>query len=179
MSDDELWDLRDVRGNLIGGTHRRGAPDFPAGFYHAVAGTCVVRDDGLVLVTLRSAAKDYPLTWEFPAGSALAGETSSEAAVRELHEETGLTVAADSMGLVGRFVETSALFDLYVANVLDASALAVDGDEVADAEWVTLDEVARRRDAGLMAAPWEPRLERMWPRLASLAALGGRHQSTR
>lgn len=76
VSDDELWDLRDVHGDLIGGTRRRGAMDWPSGAFHSVAGTCVVRDDGLVLVTLRAASKDHPLTWEFPAGSALAGETS-------------------------------------------------------------------------------------------------------
>lgn len=56
-----------------------------------MAGTCVVRHEGFVLLTLRSASKDYPLTWEFPAGSALAGESSVDAAIRELREETGLS----------------------------------------------------------------------------------------
>lgn len=168
MSDDELWDLRDVRGDLIGGTHRRGATDWPAGAFHAVAGTCAVRGDGLVLMTLRAAGKDHPLTWEFPAGSALTGESSLDAAVRELHEETGLAVDPDSMHVVGRFVEATALFDLFVVRAVDGADLVLDADEVADSEWVTLDEVARRWHAGMMATPWEPRLAQFWPRLVEL-----------
>jgi 8-oxo-dGTP pyrophosphatase MutT (NUDIX family) len=169
VSDDELWDLRDVRGDLVGGMRRRGTTDWPAGVFHAVAGTCVVRGDGLVLMTLRSATKDHPLTWEFPAGSALAGESSLDAAVRELREETGLSANPESMQMVGRFIETSALFDLFVARVHDLADLVLDAEEVADSEWVTLDEVTRRWHAGLLAAPWEPRLAQFWPRLVELA----------
>lgn len=174
MSDGELWDLTDAQGNLHGATHQRGAPGWPAGAFHVVAGVCVVRDDGLVLLTLRSAIKDYPLMWEFPAGSALAGETSIQAAERELREETGLAALPESMRLVGRFTEATALFDFYVTKSRDAAELDVDNDEVDDAEWVTLDEVARRWDADLMAGPWAPRLVEFWPRLVELVAQVGR-----
>jgi 8-oxo-dGTP diphosphatase len=173
VSDDELWDLRDVRGDLIGGTRRRGATDWPVGAFHAVAGTCVVRHDGLVLLTLRSATKDHPLTWEFPAGSALAGESSLDAAVRELREETGLHANPESLHLVGRFIETSALFDLFVARAVDVADIVLDGEEVADFEWVTIHEVARRWHEGLMAAPWKPRLVQLWPRLIELVEQAG------
>ena len=173
MSDDELWDLRDVRGELIGGTRRRGATDWPAGAFHAVAGTCVVRSDGRVLMTLRSATKDHPLTWEFPAGSALAGESSLDAAVRELREETGLYADPKSMRMVGRFVEATALFDLFVVRAVDAGELVLDGEEVADSEWVSMEEVSWRWHAGLMASPWEPRLVQFWPRLIELVEPSG------
>ena len=79
--DDELWDLLDGAGVPVGRTHRRGDPSFPEGLFHIVASVCVVRGDGLVLVTRRAAAKDWGLTWEFPAGSALTGESSEQAAV--------------------------------------------------------------------------------------------------
>lgn len=168
VSESELWDLTDAQGNRSGLTHRRGALDWPAGYFHIVAATCVVRADNLVLLTKRAATKDYPLTWEFPAGSALAGETSVEAAIRELREETGLSVSPREMNLVGRFTEPRALVDLFVARIVDASALSLDPEEVTDAEWVTLDEVARRRKAGIMAAPWDPRLAAMWSQLVDL-----------
>lgn len=175
MADDELWDLTDSAGNPIGRTHRRGSLEWPTGCFHVIAGTCVVRDDGLVLLTKRAAIKDHPLTWEFPAGSILVGESSVEGAVRELSEETGLHARRETMRPVGRFVETSALFDFYTARAADPLALTLDAEEVAAAEWVTLDEVARRRDAHLMARPWEPRLEAFWPRLVELVDEAGAH----
>ncbi len=118
VSESELWDLTDRQGNPSGRTHRRGAPDWPAGYFHVVAATCVVRDDNLVLLTKRAATKDYPLTWEFPAGSALTGERSVEAAIRELREETGLSAVTQKMGLVGRFTEPTALIDLLSRTML-------------------------------------------------------------
>lgn len=168
MGESELWDLTDEQGNRSGRTHRRGAPDWPAGYFHIVAATCVVRADNRVLLTKRAASKDYPLTWEFPAGSALAGETSVEAAIRELREETGLSAERPTMRLVGRFTEPRALLDLFVVRIVDTSGLSLDPEEVTDAEWVTLDEVARRRTVGVMAAPWESRLAALWSHLVEL-----------
>jgi 8-oxo-dGTP diphosphatase len=72
------------------------------------------------------------------------------------------------MRLVGRFTEARALLDLFVVRIVDTSALSLDPEEVTDAEWVTLDEVARRRKAGIMAAPWEPRLVALWSHLVEL-----------
>lgn len=72
----ELWDLIDETGRPLGRTHRRDDPAFPDGTFHLVVSVCAVRPDGRVLTTRRAAVKDWPLSWEFPAGSALAGETS-------------------------------------------------------------------------------------------------------
>lgn len=52
----------------------------------------VVLDEGrLLLVNTRSTGK-----WSFPGGRCEAGETDAEAAIREVHEETGVTVAVES-----------------------------------------------------------------------------------
>lgn len=168
--DGELWDVTDAAGRPVGTTHRRGDLGFPAGRFHVVSATCVVRGDGLVLLTQRAAEKDWPLAWEFPAGSALAGETSAEAAARELLEETGLGVAPDSLVFVGRFTEESALLDLYVARGLDIGTLTLDPAEVLSSEWVTLDEVRQRCASGAMAGPWVERLEALWQALVEVAA---------
>lgn len=156
--DGELWDVTDAAGAPTGRTHRRGDPGFPDGMFHIVSAVCVVDADGLVLITRRAATKDWPLSWEFPAGSALAGETSLDAAVRELREETGLEVAAESLELIGRVTEESALLDFYVTRVRQLPDLALDPDEVCDAASVTLAEVHRRCDDGRMAGPWVERL---------------------
>lgn len=168
----ELWDVTDAAGIPIGATHRRGDSGFPAGRFHIVASVCLVRGDGLVLMTRRAAIKDWPLCWEFPAGSALAGETSAEAAVRELHEEAGVPLDVAQVKLVGRVVEESALFDLYFARVPGDPALELDPAEVCQSEWVPFGEALRRADAGVMAGPWVPRLAQLGSRLAELVEPG-------
>ncbi|MEU1972735.1 NUDIX hydrolase [Microbacterium sp. NPDC019599] len=164
----ELWDLTDAAGTPVGRTHRRGDPDFPKGFFHVIAAVCVVREDGLVLITRRAAVKDYPLTWEFPAGSALEGETSRQAAVRELAEETGLRAEEEALVPVGRVVEAEALLDLYVVRGLGDLTLSLDPEEVADSTWVPLAEVFRRCDDERMARPWIDRLQLLGERLVEL-----------
>ncbi|QKJ19002.1 NUDIX hydrolase [Microbacterium hominis] len=170
MSDDERWDVTDAAGIPTGRTHRRGDPDFPSGLFHVVASVCVVRPDGLVLMTRRAAVKDWALCWEFPAGSALAGESSAEGAARELAEETGVAVEPGALIPVGRVVEPTALFDLYVVHLPGDPALALDPDEVCESAWVPLAEAMRRSAAGEMAGPWVPRLEVLGDRLTALAA---------
>ena len=168
--DGELWDLTDAAGTPIGRTHRRGDPDFPAGLFHVIAAVCVVRDDGLVLITQRAVVKDHPLKWEFPAGSALAGETSRQAAVRELGEETGLQAPEAALEPVGRVVEAEALLDLYVVRGLRDLTLRLDPEEVADSAWVPLADVFRRCDDGTMAGPWVDRLDLLGAHLQAMVA---------
>lgn len=164
--DDELWDLVDAAGRPLGITHRRGDPGLPAEAFHVVSSVCAVRADGRVLISQRAAVKDWALDWEFAAGSALAGETSRQAASRELREETGLRAAPDALVFVGRVVEASALFDLYVAHDVDPATLALDPEEVAASEWVTLDEVQARYRSDF-AGPWVARLDAMWAELVA------------
>lgn len=84
---DEWWDVLDVNGVATGALFRRGDPGWPSGRYRRVVGVCVERSDGSVLLTQRSAEKEeFPFAWEFPGGSAIAGESSREAAGRELLE---------------------------------------------------------------------------------------------
>lgn len=97
MAGDELWDVTDVTGAAIGRLHRRADP-VPVGLFHIVASVCLVRGDGLVLMSCRSANKDWPLCWELPAGSILAGESSAEGASRELAEEVGVCVTRPGGG---------------------------------------------------------------------------------
>ncbi|WP_164743573.1 NUDIX hydrolase [Microbacterium sulfonylureivorans] len=166
--DGELWDVTDAAGTPTGVTHRRGDPDFPAGRFHVVASVCVVRGDGLVLITRRAAEKDWPLAWEFPAGSALAGETSVEGAVRELAEETGVRVEGADLQFVGRVVEETALFDFYVTFLPGDPVLELDPEEVCESAWVPLAQALRRSDDGEMAGPWTPRLAQLGARLEEL-----------
>ncbi len=85
----ELWDIYDENRVLTGRTHRRGEP-LAAGDYHLVVDVWVRNANGEFLVTKRSSNKGFPNLWECSGGSALAGDNSLTAALRELREETGL-----------------------------------------------------------------------------------------
>ena len=50
--------------------------------------------DGRVLVAKRAAQQHLAGAWEFPGGKIATGEEPADAALRELHEETGLAAGA-------------------------------------------------------------------------------------
>lgn len=58
-----------------------------------VAAALIVKDDKF-LVCLRHVCDNYGNLWEFPGGTIEIGETSLEAAVREMKEELGIEVEA-------------------------------------------------------------------------------------
>lgn len=170
MTDAETWDLLDERGAPTGETHRREDPRWPTNRFHLMVATCVVRSDGLVLLTRRAATKAFPFMWEIPGGSVLAGETGAQAAVRELREETGLVVDGSDLRRVGRGAESTALLDVYVAAVRGRPRLHLDPAEVDRAAWVTWSEVETHRAAGRMPAPWVGCFDPLWPDLTRAVA---------
>ena len=87
---DELWDIYDGHRNLTGRLHRRGDP-LKDREYHLVVHVWLQNSKGEFLLTKRSPDKGFPNMWESPGGSALAGDDSISAALREVKEETGLT----------------------------------------------------------------------------------------
>ncbi|GAA2749087.1 NUDIX domain-containing protein [Amnibacterium kyonggiense] len=177
MGGAEIWDVTDERGVPTGQTFVRGAPDWPTGRFHVVAATCAVDEAGRLLLTKRAAAKDFAGLWEFPGGSAVAGETSAEAAARELREEAGLRVAPTAFRLVDRFQEDTALFDLYLVAAPADQQPRPDGIEVSEVAWVEVAEVRRRWLDHELADPWMQRLKAFWEPLT--AALSVRPSSAR
>ena len=95
MQEPELWDVYDANRNITGRTHRRGDP-LPPDSYHL--GVFVwIRSGGKYFITRRAPEKEVaPLIWEATGGSALAGEDSLAAALREAKEETGLSLRPEN-----------------------------------------------------------------------------------
>ena len=93
-SSDELWDVYDENRNLTGRLHRRG-DSLAKGDYHLVVHIWMLNSKGQFLLTRRSFNKGFPNMWESTGGSALAGDDSLTAALREVREETGLYLDID------------------------------------------------------------------------------------
>ena len=94
-SSDEMWDIYDETRRPTGMLHRRGDP-MPHGMRHLAIHVWIRQPDGRYLLTQRAPNKGYPGMWECTGGSALAGDDSLHAALREAKEETGLTLKPEN-----------------------------------------------------------------------------------
>ncbi len=135
----EFWDLFDGERRPLGRTRARGTPIEPEEF-HTVVSIWTVDSNGNILLTLRDSQKEsYPDTWENTGGSALAGETSSQAAVRELLEETGIAAEESELTLLGTQKARNSFVDHYaLRRDVPLSRIQLQPGETADAKWVSL-----------------------------------------
>jgi len=139
----ELWDAYDAGFNKIEGrTLIRGEP-VPEGLCHLVCDVLVRHADGTYLLMKRDPRKVCGGLWEATAGgSALAGETPPECAVRELREETG--IAAANLTEVGRVTdeEARAIYVEFLCETdWDKDAITLQEGETVAFRWVGRDEL--------------------------------------
>lgn len=72
----------------------RGNPDslLGPGEYHLVVFAIIRNSEGNFLISKRTPNKTFPNMWEITGGSAITGDDSEMAVLREIKEEVGLTV---------------------------------------------------------------------------------------
>lgn len=85
----ELWDIYDINRKPTGRTVERGKP-MKSGEYHIVVNVWIRNSKGEWLISKRTPNKHFPLLWEPTGGSAVSGESSFDAAIRETREELGV-----------------------------------------------------------------------------------------
>lgn len=90
----EYWDIYDENKKVTGRTMKRNDWCLKEGEYHLTVLGVIARPDGKFLITKRVMTKAWaPGWWEVSGGAALAGESSRDAVLREVKEETGLDVS--------------------------------------------------------------------------------------
>lgn len=147
-SPDELWDIYDGERRPTGKLHRRG--DMLRGDeYHLVVHAWVRRRDGRFLLTKRSPNKGYPNMWECTGGSAVAGDDSLKAVLRELEEETGLVVPAENGRMIHSYLNDHYFCDVWLFDFeFEPEQIRFLENETCGAMCATLDEITRLHEEG-------------------------------
>ena len=139
----ELWDLIDAQRQPTGETGVRGTV-LPQGRYHLVVNVVIFNEKDEMLIQKRHECKDsYPGYWDISAaGSALQGETSHQAAVRETKEEIGVDIDLTGMPAALSFAHRHSIQDVYILRrELDPAALQLQETEVQAVRWASREEV--------------------------------------
>ncbi len=147
----EIWDLYDEKRKLTGRTHIRGE-ELPDGCYHLVVHVWIRNSRGEYLISQRAADRPtYPLKWECVGGSVIKGEDSLHGALREVKEEVGISLPAESGRVV--YTKTRGYVDGRRFNdIMDVWLFEYDGDadlanadtkEVADTRWLKTADIRK------------------------------------
>lgn len=157
MQSKEVWDLYTERREPTGLYHIRGE-EISEGYYHLVVHVWIRNSKGEYLISQRNADRPiHPLKWECVGGSALKGEDSLSAALRETREEVGLSLSPESGKLIcsttGRVVD-----GVRFSDIVDVWLFEYDGpvclenattSEVAQAHWMSKEQIKVLFDAGM------------------------------
>lgn len=140
----EYWDLYDKNKNKINKTVKRG-DTLKEGEFHLVANAWVKNSKGEFLISQRAAHRSHSLMWECTGGSAVCGETSLDAAVRELKEELNVDVLKEK----GKYIGSTLRYYPNCDDILEVWLFSKDVDinsvkiqeEVNDVKWATSQEI--------------------------------------
>ena len=141
-AEEEIWDVYDSERNLTGRTHRR-IDALAEGDYHLVVFIWLRNSKGEYLISKRAPNKGYPDLWENTGGSAIAGDDSITAAVREVKEEVGLDVKPENGKCILSLQREDSFFDVWLFDQdFDINDVVLQENETVDAKYATLDEIA-------------------------------------
>ncbi len=134
----EKWDILNAQGTPTGKTVVRGRTFLRPGEYHLVVHIWIVSSSGQLLIQKRSKEKKLmPGEWAATGGSAISGESSLNAAKRELAEELGIKARENELRFIKRIKRRNSLVDVwFILCDTPAENLTLQKGEVALARWV-------------------------------------------
>ena len=137
----EWNDIYDASGNATGKLHRRGSP-WHTGEFGLVVCVWVHDGRGKLLLTRRAPGKSFAGTWENSGGAAQAGETSRQAIVRELFEETGIRAEEAEFVFLRRVRDKNTFYDHYCLKApVPLEQIRLQPGETDGAQWVGFETV--------------------------------------
>lgn len=116
-----------------------------------VAG-CILQKDGKFLLVQEKLPKAYG-KWNLPAGHVDPGESTVDAAVREVQEETGLIVEAGKEVFSEAIPERDREFHIFTAQIVGGT-LSVQPEEILDAQWFSMDEIYQFQKDQQLRSEW-------------------------
>lgn len=146
----ELWDVYDAERQKTGRIVERGEK-LKNGDLHVVIHVCIFNSDGEMLIQQRQPFKDmFANMWDVTVGgSALAGETSAQAAERETLEELGYELELSDKRPHFTINFESGFDDFYLINKdIDISGLTLQYEEVKAVRWASRDEIHMMMQGG-------------------------------
>lgn len=153
----EFWDVYDVDRKKTGRTWQRGTR-LETGDYHLVIHVCIFNKDGQMLIQQRQPFKDgWANMWDITVGgSATVGDTSQQAAMRELEEEIGLKLDLSHTRphLTVNFDE--GFDDIYLVETeVDLDRLTLQESEVQAVQWADEATILERIQEGTFIPYYE------------------------
>lgn len=139
----ELWDIYDENREKTGRTHERGIP-MVEGDYHLVIHVWIVNNSGEYLIQKRQPWKEgWPNMWDGSvAGSAVVGDSSKDAVIRETKEELGIELDMSTGVILFTVNAPNRFHDIWlVRQNVDVNDLKLQYEEVADAKWASEVEI--------------------------------------
>ena len=138
---DEYRDVYDKNRVFQNRTILRG-DKFKEGEYYVCCEVWLKNSKGELLITLRNPNKKAGGLWEFIGGGVLAGETTTQAAVREVKEEIGVDLTDNDLTYFLEYKQRNYFMDIYLVNKdADVQTLILDKNETINAKWVSKAEL--------------------------------------
>lgn len=152
----ELWDIYDKNRLLTGRTIERGNK-LKQDDFHLVVHVCIFNSKNEMLIQQRQPWKEgWPNMWDITVGgSALAGESSIEAAERETSEEIGYKINLSNERPFFTINFETGFDDYYlVEKEIDIESLILQYEEVKAVKWASREEVLQLIKEGKFINYW-------------------------
>jgi isopentenyldiphosphate isomerase len=142
----EYFDVYDKEGNKTGKTIERGTP-LKDHEYIKIIHVWIEHSNGDYLIQKRAKKDDaIPHQWAITTGAVIQGETEQDAAIREIHEELGLTFKKEDLSHSATFTSRRLHFHtittvFHIHKDVDLNDITIDPTEVLAVRYESLDNI--------------------------------------